>query len=118
MLKRSGVEVIINADIVSNVILLSGALIGLICGILAGLSFFFISLSYSSNNIDITVYTALSVVLGFFIGFTIAIVLLEVIESGVATTLVLLAEEPHSIKNTKPLMFAEFERTYGAHLRM
>ena len=114
MFKRSGFEVIINTNIVTHVILLGGTMVGSICGILAGVWGLY---AYTSSAMDnVVTYTTLMVLVGFFIGFTITIVLLEVIESGVATTLVLLAEEPESIKRTKPDLFVEFEATYGRHL--
>lgn len=116
MFKRTDFKVVINTSIITNVILLIGILTGSACAIASG---FWTHFRWTNPDIDSLRGTCVVVMaaLGFLLGFTLTMIFLEVVESGVATTLVLLAENPEAVKRTKPNLYAKFEATYGQHLQ-
>jgi hypothetical protein len=61
---------------------------------------------------DIPLFYTLAAIFGLLIGFLEFSVLAGVIDSGVVTTFVCLAEDPQAIAVTKPALFQELQKSY------
>ena len=107
LIKTRGVDAIINDNLIGNVLLMGGLLIG---AAVSGISYgFFAASSIPKNDFS---YPLVICILGFVIGLAEFTILSEVIESGTATTFVCLAEEPGVLLRTKPQLFAKIQQTY------
>jgi len=98
-----GIQAIINDNLVSNVLTMGALLIGVFCAIIG----FGLSAVTSAN------YGAGCAVLGFLFGFTIAIVTMEVVESGTCTLFVCFAMDPATLMRTKPMLYNILTTTYN-----
>jgi hypothetical protein len=57
-------------------------------------------------------YFVLLVLLSFMLGCGVSLTISQVIESGVATTFVCIAENPQALWNTKPDLYNQIRSTY------
>lgn len=57
-------------------------------------------------------YTALLVIICFLLGIMMATIVANVIDSGVATTFVALAEDPDALRRTKPQLYERIAQTW------
>jgi hypothetical protein len=53
-----------------------------------------------------------TIAISFLIGICISLIFFEIIESGVATTFVCLAEDPNALRRTKPDLYEKIRQTY------
>eukprot|EP01104_Vermistella_antarctica_P011737 TRINITY_DN3310_c2_g1_i1.p1 TRINITY_DN3310_c2_g1~~TRINITY_DN3310_c2_g1_i1.p1 ORF type:complete len:620 (+),score=97.81 TRINITY_DN3310_c2_g1_i1:93-1952(+) len=103
LFQSRGVDAIVNDDFTGMVLntgcLLGAALTAAVSGLLA---LFFVS----SHLLP-------AIVFGLVIGFTMVMIVLEVIDSGVATLFVCLAEHPDILRERNPTLYAQFAERYG-----
>ncbi|EGF82972.1 hypothetical protein BATDEDRAFT_36345 [Batrachochytrium dendrobatidis JAM81] len=107
LIKSRGIDAIINDDLIGNVLNVGAFFVGLVTGVVG---FTYIQLSptiphYTANYIVI-------VFVSFFIGIVEFSVLSSVIDSGVATTFVCLAEDPSALARTKPDLYHKIAEVY------
>ncbi|KAJ1497768.1 putative choline transporter, neither null mutation nor overexpression affects choline transport [Coelomomyces lativittatus] len=110
LLKDRGIDLIINNNLTGMVLGFGGLMVGGLTGLLA----FIVYLIYPPHSFassEITSFT-LVVVGAIVFGSIVFFLLAEVIESGTATTFVALAEDPATLKATKPELWEEIRRTY------
>ncbi|KAL3898090.1 MAG: hypothetical protein SGCHY_002969 [Lobulomycetales sp.] len=107
LVKRRGVDAIINDNLIGIVILMGSVFIGLICG---GISYgYYVASSIPKDNAVIPIVI---VVLSALIGAAEFAILGEVIESGVATTFVCLCEDPAVLRESKPELYDKIVQVY------
>ncbi|KAJ3340942.1 putative choline transporter, neither null mutation nor overexpression affects choline transport [Gonapodya sp. JEL0774] len=117
LVKRKGVDAIINDSLIGNVLGMGTLLIGVLCAAVGGLYVAF-SDSVKSNwyqwagTSDPAGVIALSAIICLMIGLAIFGSISSIINSGVATTFVCLAEDPYALARTKPALFQEIQRVY------
>jgi hypothetical protein len=104
MFKDRGVDAIVNDSLISNVIGFGSLFSG---GVSLAISWAF--MGYSSK-IDIAGVIALMI--SFMLGIIIFMMIGSVVDSGVATTFVCLAEDPAALKATKPELWEKIRQTY------
>jgi hypothetical protein len=103
LISTHGVFAIINDNLISGVLTM-GAFIGAAaCGMVAALIAF----------ATIPDYWVVSALLGFLIGFTMVLLTMEVVQSGVATIFVCFAMDPLALKRNDPYLYETFRQTYG-----
>lgn len=105
--KARGIDAIINDNLIGNVLSVGGLLIGLITAFV-GLATVYVSPTIPNE----VVYYVVVGIVGLFIGLVEFSVLAGVIDSGVTTTFVCLAEDPQALALTKPLLYREIQRVY------
>ncbi|KAG0338210.1 putative choline transporter, neither null mutation nor overexpression affects choline transport [Podila humilis] len=110
ILKDRGVVQLINDNLIGNV----WAMGSIMCGVLCGLgSYLYLRFSQPLFNISGD-FTYIMVTMAFVLGLQMLFTVGSVIESGVATTFVALAEDPAALARTKPELFERIRATYPA----
>ncbi|TPX31288.1 hypothetical protein SmJEL517_g05328 [Synchytrium microbalum] len=107
LVKSRGVDAIINDNLIGNVLAMGGLLVGLLSGFIG-----FIWAKFSDGIPATASYYVTIVIICFFIGFSEFSILAEVINSGVVTTFVCLAEDPNALARTKPELYEAIRETY------
>ncbi|KAJ3054888.1 putative choline transporter, neither null mutation nor overexpression affects choline transport [Rhizophlyctis rosea] len=107
LVKSHGIDAIINDNLVGNVLSIGALLIGLIT---AFVGYLYVQLSPSIPN-DTPTFIIIALV-AFFIGFSEFSILANVIDSGVTTTFVCLAEDPEALRRTKPQLYDSILHVY------
>ncbi|KAF9439260.1 putative choline transporter, neither null mutation nor overexpression affects choline transport [Entomortierella beljakovae] len=108
IIKDRGVEQIINDNLIGNV----WAMAGLLGGVLSGLgSYLYLITAEPAFNIT-GQFTYVIVIIGFIMGLQIVFTVGTVIDSGVVTTFVCLAEDPAALQRTKPELFERIRATW------
>lgn len=105
--KARGIDAIINDSLIGSVLSMGGLFIGLVTAGAAAL-FVFASKDITGNALT---YIIVSVI-AFFIGIVEFSVLANVIDSGVVTTFVCLAEDPLALAQTKPALYQKIQQVY------
>lgn len=107
--KARGIDALINDNLIGSVLGMGGLFIGLITG---GIALLF---SHFSPAIPSEPAYLISIGLaGFIIGIVEFSVLSNVIDAGVTTTFVCLAEDPAALAQTKPILYNKIRETYPA----
>ncbi|KAI8906684.1 plasma-membrane choline transporter-domain-containing protein, partial [Gorgonomyces haynaldii] len=108
--KSKGIDAIINDNFVGTVLGFGG----FFCGILtAAISFAYLAAAqYNVKDGSNTVLYIIVVLIGFFIGIAEFSIVASVIDSGVTTTFVCLAEDPAALARTKPELYQEVQKVY------
>jgi len=104
LIKQSGLEAIANDNLVDGVLWIGIFFNAVLTAALGVLISYLWGLSY-----------ALFGVLGFFIGFVIMILGMQVIDSGVACTFVCFAEDREILRRSNPQLYDRFVETYSLH---
>ncbi|KAJ3326197.1 putative choline transporter, neither null mutation nor overexpression affects choline transport [Boothiomyces sp. JEL0866] len=105
--KSRGIDAVINDNLIGNVLGMGCLMIGIITGAIA---LAYVKISPAIPNVWPN-YLVMGLV-GFFIGVVEFSVLSGVIDSGVTTTFVCLAEDPQALLNTKPELFNKVREVY------
>ncbi|KAJ3261958.1 putative choline transporter, neither null mutation nor overexpression affects choline transport [Boothiomyces macroporosus] len=105
--KSRGIDAVINDNLIGNVLGMGCLMIGVITGAIA-LAYMKISPSVPNEWPNYLVVG----LIGFFVGIVEFSVLSGVIDSGVTTTFVCLAEDPQALLNTKPELFNKVREVY------
>ncbi|KAI8606205.1 plasma-membrane choline transporter-domain-containing protein [Dissophora ornata] len=108
ILKDRGVEQIINDNLIGNVWGMAGILGGVLSGVASYLYIRFANPSFNSTG----EFTYVIVIMAFVMGLQIVFTVGTVIDSGVATTFVCLAEDPAALARTKPELFERIRATW------
>jgi len=103
LIKSHGIQAIINDDIISGVLNLGCFLIGFICAAVGAL----VSLALVPS------YWITFLILGFLLGFSMAMLTMEVVNSGVACIFVCFAMDPGALSQNDPFLFEKFRSTYS-----
>uniref|UniRef100_A0A6B2L3D2 Choline transporter-like protein n=1 Tax=Arcella intermedia TaxID=1963864 RepID=A0A6B2L3D2_9EUKA len=107
LFKTAGLEAIINDNLVDGVLWVGVLLNGLVSGLIGiGLSF----LIFGHLESVIVFFF-----LGFFIGFILMILAMQVIDSGIACMMVCFAEDRNALMRTNPTLYNELCRTYNIY---
>ncbi|KAF9192182.1 putative choline transporter, neither null mutation nor overexpression affects choline transport [Haplosporangium sp. Z 767] len=108
ILKDRGVDQIINDNLIGNV----WGMAAIVSGILSGLSSY-LYLRFADPVFNRSgEFTTVLVLMGFVMGLQICFTVGTVIDSGVVTTFVCLAEDPAALARTKPELFERIRQTY------
>ena len=108
LIKRRGIDAVINDNLIGNVLFLGSILIA---GLNAVIGYLF-TLAWKPlpvNGVDITLFM---VIFSFLIGLLLSITIMEIVNSGVATTFVCLAEDPEALRRTKPELWEKVRETW------
>ncbi|OZJ02166.1 hypothetical protein BZG36_05241 [Bifiguratus adelaidae] len=108
IIKDRGIEALINDNLTGNVIFIGSLLIGMITALVGYVYLVITRPAYNSTG-DMTVIV---VFLSFIIGTSMFYTVGTVIQSGVATTFVCLAEDPTALQRTKPELFERIRQTW------
>jgi hypothetical protein len=107
LVKARGIDAVINDSLIGNVLGMGGLFIGLLTAAVGCL------VVYLSPTIpNETVYFIVIGIAGLFIGLVEFSVVAGVIDSGVVTTFVCLAEDPQALSITKPGLYREIQKVY------
>ncbi|KAJ3125696.1 putative choline transporter, neither null mutation nor overexpression affects choline transport [Nowakowskiella sp. JEL0407] len=106
LVKSHGIDAIINDNLIGNVLFVGSMIAGLICGLIG-----YIYLLTTTPNATPGVY-AIVIVGCVFIGLSEFGVLNTVVDSGVVTTFVCLAEDPAALARTKPELYYKIQEVY------
>ncbi|KAG0286221.1 putative choline transporter, neither null mutation nor overexpression affects choline transport, partial [Dissophora globulifera] len=98
IIQERGVEQIINDNLIGNVWSMAAIMGGLLSGLASFLYIHFANPTFNANG----QFTLVIVIMGFVMGLQIVFTVGTVIDSGVATTFVCLAEDPAALQRTKP----------------
>ena len=98
ILKDRGIVQIINDNLIGNVWVMGAIMGGILSGLASYLYLLFANPFFNSNG----EFTYIIVVMAFVFGMQILFTVGTVIDSGVATTFVCLAEDPAALARTKP----------------
>ncbi|KAJ1340213.1 hypothetical protein BSLG_005206 [Batrachochytrium salamandrivorans] len=107
LIKSRGIDAIINDNLIGNVLTIGSIFVGLVTGVVG---FIYIQLSPSIPHT--TANYIVIVIVSFIIGIVEFSVLLGVIDSGVSTTFVCLAEDPSALARTKPELYHKIAEVY------
>jgi hypothetical protein len=103
LIKSHGIEAIINDNLISGVLTMGALVGGVMCALIGGLA----GLS------TVPSYWVVCAVFGFFIGFVMVLLVMEVVQSGVACIFVCFAMDPAALQRNDPILYAKFRETYG-----
>jgi len=106
LIKTHGVEAIINDDLISGILTMGSLGAAIICASLGGI------LGYAVLPSGDWVPTAVA---GFIIGFSLVILALEVVESGVATIFVSFAMDKGALQRADPILYENFRSRYALY---
>jgi hypothetical protein len=104
--KSRGLDAVINDDLIGNVLVLGSIFVGLITG---AIGVVYVNMSTLPKT-DVW-YVGIGLI-SFFIGMAEFAVFATVIDSGVCTTFVCLAEDPVCLARTKPELYQRVQETY------
>jgi hypothetical protein len=104
--KSRGLDAVINDNLIGNVLVLGSIFVGLITAVI-GLLYVYMS---DLPKTDVW-YVSIGVV-AFFVGMAEFSVFATVVDSGVCTTFVCLAEDPVCLARTKPELYQRVQETY------
>ncbi|KAG0264711.1 putative choline transporter, neither null mutation nor overexpression affects choline transport [Linnemannia exigua] len=108
IIQDRGIEQIINDNLIGNV----WGMASLFSGFLSGLgTYLYLIVSKPEFNAQGQL-TIVLVIVGFVMGLQICFTVGTVIDSGVVTTFVCLAEDPAALARTKPELFAQIQATW------
>ncbi|KAI8902209.1 choline transporter-like protein [Globomyces pollinis-pini] len=107
--KSRGIDALVNDNLIGNVLGFGGFFIGLLTAGCGALVVYFQS-SLTASDAD--TYMIVCALIGFFIGLVEFSVLAGVIDSGVTTTFVCLAEDPAALQKTKPNLYNKIHEVY------
>jgi hypothetical protein len=93
LFKRCGLDAVVNDDLTGMVLGLGALMGGVVTGLMAALW----AVTFGVSNVYIVVG-----LLGFVIGFVMVLLMMNVVQSAVATTFVIWAEDPAGIERTRP----------------
>ncbi|KAG0310155.1 putative choline transporter, neither null mutation nor overexpression affects choline transport [Dissophora globulifera] len=110
MLKDRGIVAIINDNLIGNVWAMGAIMSGSLSALACYLYLWFDNPPFNFNNEFTYVLVTIAFVMGLQMLFTVG----AVIESGVATTFVCLAEDPAALARTKPELFERIRATWPA----
>ncbi|KAG0081293.1 putative choline transporter, neither null mutation nor overexpression affects choline transport [Linnemannia elongata] len=110
ILKDRGIVQIINDNLIGNVWAMGAIMAGVLSGLASYLYLRFANPSFNSNG----EFTYVIVVMAFVLGLQMLFTVGTVIDSGVATTFVCLAEDPAALARTKPELFERIRATWPA----
>eukprot|EP01123_Difflugia_compressa_P003737 TRINITY_DN15039_c0_g1_i1.p1 TRINITY_DN15039_c0_g1~~TRINITY_DN15039_c0_g1_i1.p1 ORF type:complete len:438 (+),score=15.59 TRINITY_DN15039_c0_g1_i1:177-1316(+) len=106
LFKTSGLEAIINDNLVDGVLWLGVFLNALTTGAVGiGIG---VAFKYTHETGDYVLFF----IVGFIIGFVLMVLAMQVIDSGIACTFVCFAEDRHSLQRTNPELYNKFMETY------
>ncbi|KAJ3035236.1 putative choline transporter, neither null mutation nor overexpression affects choline transport [Rhizophlyctis rosea] len=105
--KSRGIDAIINDSLIGNVLGIGSILVGLIT---AFVGYLYVQLSPDLPN-DTSNFIIIAFI-AFFIGLSEFTILANVIDSGVTTTFVCLAEDPEALRRTKPQLYNSIVQVY------
>jgi len=103
LIHSHGYEAIINDNLIGNVLSMGALLGGIICALVGGLV---------GSQIAPDFYIG-CIIIGFIIGFAMLIIVMEVIQSGVATIFVCFAMDSEALRRNDPLLHQKFVQTYN-----
>lgn len=104
--KTRGIDAIINDDLIGSVLFVGSLLTGILN--IGGVAIYLASAGLIANTTILTV----SFIVAFFVGIAEFGIVAAVIDSGVATTFVCIAEDPAALARTKPDLYREIQVTY------
>ncbi|KAK3848727.1 MAG: plasma-membrane choline transporter-domain-containing protein [Linnemannia gamsii] len=110
ILKDRGIVQIINDNLIGNVWAMGAILSGVLSGLASYLYMRFANPAFNTNG----EFTYVIVVMAFVLGMQMLFTVGTVIDSGVATTFVCLAEDPAALARTKPELFERIRATWPA----
>ncbi|CAO3564408.1 unnamed protein product [Mortierella alpina] len=108
ILKDRGVEQIINDNLIGNVWSMAAILSGALSGLATYLYLIIAKPDFNATGN----FTIVLVIMGFVMGLQICFTIGTVIDSGVVTTFVCLAEDPAALARTKPELFERIRVTW------
>ncbi|KAF9291320.1 putative choline transporter, neither null mutation nor overexpression affects choline transport [Mortierella alpina] len=110
ILKDRGIVQIINDNLIGNVWAMGAIMGGVLSGLAGYLYLRFANPAFNANG----QFTYVIVVMAFVLGMQMIFTVGTVIDSGVATTFVCLAEDPAALARTKPELFERIRATWPA----
>ncbi|KAG0370328.1 plasma-membrane choline transporter-domain-containing protein [Gamsiella multidivaricata] len=110
ILKDRGIVQIINDNLIGNVWAMGAIMSGMLSALASYLYLRFEKPPFNANNEFTYVIVTMAFVMGLQMLFTVG----SVIDSGVATTFVCLAEDPAALARTKPELFERIRMTWPA----
>ncbi|KAF9170040.1 putative choline transporter, neither null mutation nor overexpression affects choline transport [Mortierella sp. AD010] len=108
IIQDRGIEQIINDNLIGNVWGMAGLLGGILSAVGSYVYLRFASPAFNSNG----QFTYAIIIVGFVMGLQIVFTVGTVIDSGVITTFVCLAEDPAALARTKPELFEKIRATW------
>ncbi|RKP26383.1 plasma-membrane choline transporter-domain-containing protein [Syncephalis pseudoplumigaleata] len=109
MIKDRGVEAIINDNLIGNVLGVGTLLIGALTATIGYLYLLSKGAAFFDRNYS---YAIAAIVACFLIGLAMMSLVAGVIDSGVVSTFVALAEDPMALARTKPELFERIRQTW------
>ncbi|KAF9413483.1 putative choline transporter, neither null mutation nor overexpression affects choline transport [Podila epigama] len=109
IIQDRGIDMIINDNLIGTVWSMGALLGSIVTGAVCYVYLRFGDPTYYNSN---TEFTWVLVVLAFLLSIQMIFTVGTVIDSGVATTFVALAEDPAALARTKPELFAKIQETY------
>ncbi|KAG0003421.1 putative choline transporter, neither null mutation nor overexpression affects choline transport [Entomortierella chlamydospora] len=108
IIQDRGIEQIINDNLIGNVWGMAGLLGGILSAVGSYIYLRFATPAFNSNG----QFTYAIIIVGFVMGLQIVFTVGTVIDSGVVTTFVCLAEDPAALARTKPELFEKIRATW------
>ncbi|KAF9921610.1 putative choline transporter, neither null mutation nor overexpression affects choline transport, partial [Linnemannia zychae] len=108
IIQDRGIEQIINDNLIGNVWGMAAIFSGFLSGLATYLYLHYANPDFNANG----QLTIVLVIVGFIMGLQICFTVGTVIDSGVVTTFVCLAEDPAALARTKPDLFAQIQATW------
>ncbi|KAJ3413423.1 putative choline transporter, neither null mutation nor overexpression affects choline transport [Chytridiales sp. JEL 0842] len=108
LFKSRGWEAVINDNLTGSVLTVGAFTTGLICALVG---FIYVQLSQSIPHGEPGVYILVCTVCGI-IGLWLFLVLTQVIQAGIVTTFVCLAEDPATLQRQQPELFERIQMTW------
>ncbi|ORX92200.1 DUF580-domain-containing protein [Basidiobolus meristosporus CBS 931.73] len=108
LIKDRGIDAMINDSLIGNVLTMGGLLVATVTSII---TYVFVQVFKSEINYNAD-FTTVFVFFGFIVGFSLFVLVGEIIQSGTATTFVCLAEDPEALQRSQPELFEQIRRTY------
>ncbi|KAG0258965.1 putative choline transporter, neither null mutation nor overexpression affects choline transport [Mortierella polycephala] len=110
ILKDRGIVQLINDNLIGNVWTMGAIMAGVLSGLASYLYLYFVKPDFNATGEFTYVIVTMAFVMGLQMLFTVG----TVIDSGVATTFVCLAEDPAALARTKPELFERIRATWPA----
>ncbi|KAF9578228.1 putative choline transporter, neither null mutation nor overexpression affects choline transport [Lunasporangiospora selenospora] len=110
ILKDRGIVQLINDNLIGNVWAMGAIMGGVLSGLGSYLYLYFVNPAFNRGGDFTYVIVTMAFVMGLQMIFTVG----SVIDSGVATTFVCLAEDPAALARTKPDLFERIRETWPA----